>query len=69
MSDVFREGDETDSEWTSKYEKLKTVTPLEDIGELMSILVCQWNYSTKEAAQSVKQILIDKKNKIDVQNL
>lgn len=65
MSEVFRNGDETDAEWTARYELLKQRTPLEKMGQMMA-LVQQMGYSLEEAAKMVKQLLAEAKRKNDI---
>lgn len=65
MSEVFRDGDETDSQWTARYELIKQKTPLEKMAQLM-VSVQEMGYSLEEARKTVKQLLVDAKKKNDI---
>lgn len=69
MSEIFREGNETDADWTYRYEILKTQTPVEIMGRLMRTLVETHNYSIDHARTVVKNMLQQEKQKSDVQQL
>jgi hypothetical protein len=62
MAEVFRNGDETDTEWTAKYESLKENAPLEKMGELIGFIL-EMEYTLTEAVAVVKQLLIERKTK------
>jgi hypothetical protein len=62
MSEVFRNGNETDIEWTAKYESLKQQAPLEKMGELM-VFIMEMDYTLLEAVAVIKQLLIERKSK------
>lgn len=64
MSEVFRNGDETDDQWTERYELLKQKTPLEKMGEMME-MVCEMGYTLEEASRTVKQLLVEAKRKYE----
>ena len=67
MSEVFRDGDLTDSEWTEKYEALKHKTPLFQMGNLMRVLVDQKEFSIDEARNYIKGLLVNQVNASKVQ--
>ena len=62
MAEVFRNGNETDIEWTEKYESLKQQAPLEKMGELM-VFIMEMDYTLLEAVVVIKQLLIERKSK------
>lgn len=68
LSEVFRDGDLDDREWTIKYELLKQKTPLEEVSQLIEIMIDK-GYSLEQACKSVKGMFLKAKMKKELNDV
>jgi hypothetical protein len=66
VSEVFRDGDITDEQWTNQYEGIKKVINVNDLSDFISIHVHTLGITLKEAVKALKITLQQKKDSASI---